>query len=72
MLRLPIAKEKQAPATMDRMPPDAESHAGQEEAGQGEQEPPPFLGRWRNLYIVILAWLTFLIFLFYRFTEYFS
>ena len=54
------------------MPPDAESHAGQEEAGQGEQEPPPFLGRWRNLYIVILAWLTFLIFLFYRFTEYFS
>lgn len=72
MLRLPIAKQKEAPATIDWMPPDVESHAGHGEAGQGENEAPPFLGRWRNLYIVILVWLAILIFLFYRFTEYFS
>lgn len=72
MLRLPIAKEKKGPATINRMPPDVENHAGHTAAGQGEHEAPPFLGRWRNLYIVILVWLAVLIFLFYRFTEYFS
>jgi len=35
-------------------------------------EPPPILGRWRNLNIVVLCWLAFLILLFYAFTQYFS
>jgi len=35
-------------------------------------EPPPILGRWRNVNIIVLAWLAFLIFLFYAFTRYFS
>jgi hypothetical protein len=35
-------------------------------------EPPPILGSWRNLNIVVLAWLAFLILLFYAFTQYFS
>ncbi len=56
---------------MGRMQPDAETH-GETHDGTGENEAPPFLGRWRNLYILILAWLAILIFLFYRFTEYFS
>lgn len=37
-----------------------------------ECEPPPILGRWRNLNILVLAWLAFLILLFYAFTQYFS
>jgi hypothetical protein len=36
------------------------------------QAPPPMLGRWRNVNIVVLAWLAFLILLFYAFTRYFS
>ena len=35
-------------------------------------EPPPVLGRWRNVNIVVLAWLAFLILVFYAFTRYFS
>jgi len=35
-------------------------------------EPPPILGRWRNINIVVLVWLAFLIALFYAFTRYFS
>jgi len=35
-------------------------------------EPPPILGRWRNINIVVLVWLSFLIALFYAFTRYFS
>ncbi len=38
----------------------------------GEHEPPPILGRWRNLYLVVLGWLACLIVLFYAFTQYFS
>lgn len=57
---------------MGRMPPDVDTHAGTPQAGTGEDEAPPLLGRWRNLYLVVLAWLSILIFLFYRFTEYFS
>jgi len=37
-----------------------------------DTEPPPILGRWRNVYLVVLAWLAFLILLFYAFTRYFS
>jgi len=35
-------------------------------------EPPPILGRWRNVNIVVLVWLAFLIALFYGFTRYFA
>jgi hypothetical protein len=35
-------------------------------------EPPPILGSWRNVNIVVLAWLAFLILVFYGFTRYFS
>jgi hypothetical protein len=35
-------------------------------------EPPPILGSWRNIYAVVLGWLTFLIGLFYLFTRYFE
>jgi hypothetical protein len=35
-------------------------------------EPPPILGSWRNLNILVLAWLVFLIVVFYCFTRYFS
>jgi hypothetical protein len=34
--------------------------------------PPPILGSWRNLNILVLVWLAILIALFYAFTQYFS
>ena len=50
------------------MPPPPGGH----EHSAAENEPPPLLGSWRNINIVVLAWLAILIFLFYEFTEYFS
>jgi hypothetical protein len=38
----------------------------------GDSEPPPILGRWRNVNLAVLLWLAFLIFVFYRFTVFFS
>ncbi|MCU1330953.1 MAG: hypothetical protein JWN34_6323 [Bryobacterales bacterium] len=37
-----------------------------------EDEPPPLLGSWRNLYITVLVWLALLIVVFYFFTQYFT
>ena len=37
-----------------------------------DNEPPPILGSWRRIYIVVLAWLVLLICLFYGFTLYFK
>ena len=37
-----------------------------------DSEPPPILGSWRNVNIVVLAWLALLIVLAYAFTRYFS
>jgi hypothetical protein len=37
-----------------------------------DNEPPPFLTTWRNVYISVLAWLALLIFAFYAFTRYFA
>jgi len=37
-----------------------------------DSEPPPILGKWRNVNIVVLLWLAFLILLAYAFTRYFS
>ena len=37
-----------------------------------DHEPPPILGRWRNVNLAVLLWLAFLIFLFYEFTQYFA
>jgi hypothetical protein len=45
---------------------------GQAEATASHDEPPPILGSWRNLYTVVLVWLTVLIVVFYFFTQYFS
>jgi hypothetical protein len=38
----------------------------------GEDEPPPILGSWRTMYIVVLCYLAFLIFGFYVFTRVFN
>jgi hypothetical protein len=35
-------------------------------------EPPPILGSWRNLNLLVLGWLAILILLFYGFTRYFA
>jgi hypothetical protein len=35
-------------------------------------QPPPFLGAWRRVYIAVLAYLALLIALFYAFTKAFS
>ncbi|HVV43637.1 MAG TPA: hypothetical protein VHC72_00480 [Bryobacteraceae bacterium] len=37
-----------------------------------DPEPPPILGTWRAVYTATIAWLAFLIILFYGFTRYFS
>ncbi len=37
-----------------------------------DSEPPPVLGSWRNVYILVLFWLVLLILLFYAFTRYFA
>ena len=39
---------------------------------QMPDEPPPFLGTWRRVYIAVLAYLALLIALFYGFTRAFS
>ena len=40
--------------------------------GQGEDEPPPFLGSWRRVYIVVLIYLACVIAAFYTFTRIFA
>ncbi len=35
-------------------------------------EPPPLMGTWRRLYLAVLAWLTFLILIFYAFARRFT
>ena len=42
------------------------------ERGELPDEPPPFLGTWRNVYITVLGYLAALIFLFYLFTRAYS
>ncbi len=37
-----------------------------------DDEPPPLLGTWRRLYSAVLAYLVFLILLFYVFTRAFA
>ncbi|MGB5529461.1 MAG: hypothetical protein WBQ32_05775 [Ignavibacteriaceae bacterium] len=37
-----------------------------------EESPPPFLGRWRNVYGLVLVNLTLLVLLFYIFTKVFE
>jgi hypothetical protein len=38
----------------------------------GEDEPPPLLGSWRRIYIIVLCYLAFLIVLFYVFSRVFD
>ena len=40
--------------------------------GQREDEPPPFLGSWRRVYIVVLIYLACVIIAFYTFTRIFA
>jgi hypothetical protein len=37
-----------------------------------DSEPPPILGTWLNVYIVVVGWLWMLIILFFLFTRYFA
>ena len=37
-----------------------------------EDEPPPILGQWRRIYLVVLVYLALLIFAFYVFTRVFT
>jgi hypothetical protein len=37
-----------------------------------EEEPPPFLGTWRRLYLGVVGWLALLILLLYLFAREFS
>jgi hypothetical protein len=36
------------------------------------EEPPPFLGSWRRVYLAVIAWLLFLIAIFYLFARGFA
>jgi hypothetical protein len=38
----------------------------------GPEEPPPFLGTWRRVYLAVLGWLGLLICLFFLFTRAFN
>jgi hypothetical protein len=49
-----------------------EGHRGDAGAQEGEDMQPPFLGRWRNIYAVVLAELVILVILFYFFTKAFE
>jgi len=40
--------------------------------GQSEDEPPPFFGSWRRVYIVVLIYLACVIIAFYTFTRIFA
>jgi hypothetical protein len=42
------------------------------ERGEMPDEPPPFLGTWRNVYIAVLVYLAALICVFYLFTRAYS
>ena len=48
-----------------------EPAAKPDRSGQSE-EPPPFLGSWRRVYLAVIAWLAFLILLFYAFSRRFA
>ena len=37
-----------------------------------DSEPPPILGSWPHMYLVVLAWLAFVIGVCYAFTRYFA
>jgi hypothetical protein len=44
-----------------------------ERVGAGpSEEPPPFLGVWRRVYLAVIAWLVFLIAIFYLFARGFA
>lgn len=38
----------------------------------GQEDTPPFLGTWNNIYIFIIGWLVATMLLFYLFTLYFK
>ena len=52
------------------IPPDRADVEG--DALPAGEEPPPFLGAWRNLYLIVLVELALLIGLFWWFTRHFA
>ncbi len=36
---------------------------------ESKEDPPPFLGSWRRVYLAVIAWLIFLIAVFYLFAR---
>ena len=48
-----------------------EHEARPDRAGQPE-EPPPFLGTWRRVYLAVIGWLALLILVFYLFARRFA
>ena len=48
-----------------------EPEARPDRAGQPE-EPPPFLGTWRRVYLAVIGWLALLILAFYLFARRFA
>ena len=43
--------------------------AAEPDSTRDSEEPPPFLGSWRRLYLAVLSWLGLLILLFFWFTR---
>ena len=43
-----------------------------EELNEYKESPPPFLGKWRNVYLAVLLNLGFIVLLFYIFTKVFE
>ena len=72
-LRL-LAARKDGPPAVARAPPAGRARLAFMNAERGElpDEPPPFLGTWRRVYIAVLVYLAALISVFYLFTRAYS
>jgi hypothetical protein len=60
------------PRTLQKFPAARKNYAnmlGMPEPLYTRDEPPPFMGSWRNIYVAILIYLAVLIFIFHLFTR---
>ena len=46
--------------------------AAKPDVGKNPEDPPPRLGTWRRLYLVVIGWLLLLILIFYLFARRFA
>jgi hypothetical protein len=46
--------------------------AAKPDRSERSEEPPPFLGSWRRVYLAVIVWLALLIVLFYAFSRRFA